>query len=125
MFGWGQHDLKVAGSQGTGLTSVLTGLTGLARKFGRARSVTPNSQVVRKKPSFDELLRKYQKIAEQKQNNRLEDQSWNFSSSRAKKHRQSPHWSSSFIPSMHVPCTLVFILYSIDACAMECMFRYT
>jgi hypothetical protein len=56
----GQHDHKVVGSQGTGLTGVLTGLTGLARKFGRA------SQMVRKKPSFDELLRKYQKIAEQK-----------------------------------------------------------
>jgi hypothetical protein len=37
----GQHDHKVVGSQGTGLTGVLTCLTGLARKFDRAQSVTP------------------------------------------------------------------------------------
>jgi hypothetical protein len=67
----GQHDLKVVGSQGTGLTGVPTDLSGLARNSGRAKSISPNSQVMRKKPTFDELLHKYQRIAEQKQNNRL------------------------------------------------------
>jgi hypothetical protein len=52
----GQHDHKVVGSQGTGLTGVLTGLTGLARKFGRARSVTPNSQMVTKKPHIIQFV---------------------------------------------------------------------
>jgi hypothetical protein len=87
----GQHDHKVVSSQGTGLTGVLTGLTGLARKFGRARSVTPNSQVVRKKPSFAELLHKYQRIVEQKPNDWLGEQRWNSSSPKATKHRQSSH----------------------------------
>jgi hypothetical protein len=99
----GQHDLKMAVSQSTGLTGVLTSLTGLARKSGRAESIPPNSKVMRKKPSFDELLHKYQKIAEQKQNNRLGDQRWNSSSPKTKKHQRTSHWSSSFIPSMHVP----------------------
>jgi hypothetical protein len=88
MLGWGQHDHKGVGSQGTGLTGVLTGLTGLTRKFDRARSVKPNSQAVRKKPSFAELLHKYQRIAEQKQNNRLGEQRWNSSLPKAKKHRR-------------------------------------
>jgi hypothetical protein len=70
----GQHDLKMVVSQSTGLTGVLTGLTGLARKSGRAESIPPNSKVMRKKPSFDELLHKYQKIDKQKQNNKLGDQ---------------------------------------------------
>jgi hypothetical protein len=61
--------------------------------------------VVKKKPSFAELLHKYQRIAEQKQINRLGKQRWNSSSPKAKKHRRSSHWSSSFIPSMHVPWT--------------------
>jgi hypothetical protein len=65
MLGWGQHDLKVAGSQGTGLTSVLTNLTGLARNSGRSESIPPNSKVVKKKQSFPELLQKYERIAEQ------------------------------------------------------------
>jgi hypothetical protein len=84
----GQHDHKWVSSQGISLTGVLTGLTGLARKFDRARSVTPNSQVVRKKPSFAELLHKYQRIAEEKQNNRLGEQRWNSSLPKAKKHRR-------------------------------------
>jgi hypothetical protein len=67
----GQHDLKVAGSQGTGLIRVLTGRIGLARNSGRSESILPNSKVVKKKPSFAELLHKYQRIAEQKQNNQL------------------------------------------------------
>jgi hypothetical protein len=70
----GQHDLKMVVSQSTDLTGVLTGLTGLARKSGRAESIPPNSKVMRKKPSFDELLHKYQKIDKQKQNNKLGDQ---------------------------------------------------
>jgi hypothetical protein len=105
MFGWGQHDHKWVSYQGTGLTGVLTGLTGLAKKFDRYRSVTPNSQVVRKKPNFAELLHKYQRMAKQKQNNRLGGQRLNSSLPKAKKHRRSSHWSSSFIPSMHVSWT--------------------
>jgi hypothetical protein len=99
----GQNDLKVASSQGTSLIGVPTGLTDLARNFGRAESIPPDSKVVKKKPSFTELLYKYQRIAEQKQNNRLGAQMWNSSSPKAKKHRRSSHWSSSFIPSMHMP----------------------
>jgi hypothetical protein len=75
-------------SQSTGLTGVLTSLTGLARKSSRAESIPPNSKVV-KKPSFAELLYKYQRIAEQKQNSRLGEQRWHSSSSKAKKHRRS------------------------------------
>jgi hypothetical protein len=74
------------------------------RNFGKCdEDKIPNNKVMRKKPSFDELLHKYQKIAEQKQNNRLGDQRWNSSSPKAKKYRRTSHWSSSFIPSMHVP----------------------
>jgi hypothetical protein len=92
----------MAVSQSTGLIGVLTGL---ARKSGRAKIIPLNSKVVKKKPSFAELLYKYQRIAEQKQNNRLGEQRWNSSSPKTKKHRRSSHSSSSFIPSMHVPCT--------------------
>jgi hypothetical protein len=106
----GQHDLKVVVSQSTGLTSVLTGLTGLARKSGRAESIPPNSKVVKKKSSFAELLYKYQRIAQQKKKIQLGERRLNSSSPKAKKHRRSSHWSSSFI--------------SIDACAMDCIFRY-
>jgi hypothetical protein len=53
----------VAISQSIGLTGVLTGLTGLARKSGGAESIPPNSKVVKKKPNFAELLYKYQRIA--------------------------------------------------------------
>jgi hypothetical protein len=101
----GQYDLKVAGSQGTSLTGVLTGLTDLTRNSGRSESIPPNSKVVKKKPSFAEFLHKYQRIAEQKQNNQLGKKRWNSSSPKAKKHRRSSHWSSSIIPSMHVPWT--------------------
>jgi hypothetical protein len=58
----GQHDFKVAISQSIDLT----GLTGLARKSDRAKSIPPNSKMVKKKPNFAELLYKYQRIAEQK-----------------------------------------------------------
>jgi hypothetical protein len=51
----GQHDLKVAGSHGTSLTGVLTGLTGLTRNSGRFINIPPNSKVVKKEPSFAEL----------------------------------------------------------------------
>jgi hypothetical protein len=73
-----QHDLKVAISQSIGLTGVLTGLTGLARKSGRVESIPPNSKVVKKNPNFAELLYKYQRIAEQKQKNRLGEQRWHM-----------------------------------------------
>jgi hypothetical protein len=94
----------VDGSQGTSLTGVPTGLTGLARKYGGAANFMPTSKVMKKKPSFAEFLHKYQKIAVQKQNNRLRDeQSRNSSSPTAKKHQRSSYWTSSFISSMHVP----------------------
>lgn len=96
----GQEDFKVAGSKGTDLTSVPTGH---ARNFGRATNIALKSKMVKKKPSFVELLHKYQRIAEQNQSNRLGDQNWNSSSPKVKKHRRSSHWSSSFILSMHVP----------------------
>jgi hypothetical protein len=101
----GQHDLKVAGSHGTCLIGVLTGLTGLARNSGRSESTPPNKKVVKKKPSFAELLHKYQRIVEQKQINQLGKQRWNSSSPKAKKRRRPSHWCSSFIPSIHVPWT--------------------
>jgi hypothetical protein len=53
----------VVGSQGTGLTGVPTDLSGLARNSGRAKSISSNSKVTIKKPRFDELLHKYQRIA--------------------------------------------------------------
>jgi hypothetical protein len=103
-------------SQSTGLTGVLTALTGLVRKSGRAESILPKSKVMRKKPSFDELLHKYQKIAEKKQNNRLGDQRWNSSSSKAKKHRRTSHLSSSFIPSVHVPWSAYLGMLNYSTC---------
>ena len=101
----GQDDLKVTGSEGIGLTGDQTGLTGLARNSGKVQNVSPRSKGMKKKPSFTELLHKYQKIADQNKHNRLRfDQSRNSSSPSAKGHqRWSSHGSSSFIPSMHMP----------------------
>ena len=56
----GQDDLKVTGSKRTSLTGVQTDLTGRARSFGKAESVTLWNKVMKKKPSFAELLHKYQ-----------------------------------------------------------------
>jgi hypothetical protein len=95
----------MASIEGTSLTGDPTSLIDQANKFGRAVSVTPDNKVMRKKSSFAESLHKYQRIAEQKQSNRLRDQSWNSSSPKAKKHQRLSHWSPSFIPSMHVPWT--------------------
>ena len=78
-----------------------TGLTGSSDrsepgKFGGAKN--------RIKPTFEELLDKYKKISAQKQSNQLEGKQKRSSSSpRSRKHQQSSYWSSSFIPSMHVP----------------------
>ena len=86
----GQEDLKATGSDITGLTSGQTGLTGFAKNSSKDRSVTPRSKGMKKKPSFDELLQNYQKIAEQNKNTRLGfDQSRNSSSPRAKRHQRS------------------------------------
>ena len=80
-----------------------TGLTGSSdqsepKKSGGAKNRT--------KPTFEELLDKYEKISEQKQSNQLEDKRRrNSSSLRSRKHQWSSYWSSSFIPSMHVPWT--------------------
>ena len=84
--GW-QDDLKVTGSDGTGLTGVQTGLTSFDRNSHRDQCVTLRSKGTKKKPSFAELLHKYQKIAEQNKNNRLGvDQSGNSSSPKSKRH---------------------------------------
>jgi hypothetical protein len=102
----------VASSKGTDLTGDPTGLTGHAKKVGRVKSVTPDIKVMGKKPSFAELLQKYQKIAKQKQSNRLGDESWKL---------------EFFITESKEASTiiiLVFIVYSINACAMEWLFRY-
>ena len=71
----GQDNPKSASSKGTGLTGAQPSLTGLARNSGGATNFMP----------------------------KRDDQSGNSSSSKAKKHRRSSHWSSLFIPSMHVP----------------------
>ena len=58
----------------------------------------------RTKPTFEELLDKYKKISEQKQSNQLEGKrKRNSSPPRSRKHQRSTYWSSSFIPSMHMP----------------------
>ena len=86
----------------TGQIGPATGLTGPSENFGNSPKT-----MMKKKPSFEELLCKYQKIAEKKQINRLEgNQRRNYASSRTKKnkhHWRSSHWYSSFILSMHVP----------------------
>ena len=98
----GQDDLKVTGSEGTGLTGDQTDLIGLARNSSKVQNVTPRSKGMKKKPSFAELLVKYRNIAEQQQNNQLEgNKARNSSSPREKRHQRSSHWSSSFVPSMH------------------------
>jgi hypothetical protein len=98
----------VAGSQGTGLIGVLTCLTGLTRNSGRSESTPPHNKVVKKKPSFAELLEKYQRIAEANQLVRKAKVEFFITKSKE---------ASTTI-------TLVFIIYSIDACAMDCIFRY-
>jgi hypothetical protein len=55
----------VTDSEGTDLIGDPTSLTSHAKKFGRSQSVTPNSQVMRRKPSFAEFLHKYQRIYSQ------------------------------------------------------------
>ena len=57
--GW-QDDLKVTGSDGTGLTGVQTGLISFDRNSHRDQCVTLRSKGTKKKPSFAELLHKYQ-----------------------------------------------------------------
>ena len=84
----GQDDLKVTGSERTGLTGVQTDLTGRARCSGKAESITLWNKVMKKKPSFAELLHKYKKIAEQRLG---DDQSRNSSSPSVKRHQRSSH----------------------------------
>jgi len=83
-----QDDLKVTGSDGTGLTGVQTGLTSFDRNSHRDQCVTLRSKEMKKKPSFAELLHKYQKIAEQRLG---DDQSRNSSSPSVKRHQRSSH----------------------------------
>jgi len=76
-----------------------TGLTGL-----NLRSLVVQKN--RTKPTFEELLDKYKKISEQKQSNQLKGKRRrNSSPPRSRNHQRSSYWSSSFIPSMHVPWT--------------------
>ena len=88
----GQDKSNHIGSDRIGLTS------SSPRKFGGVKNRT--------KPTFEELLDKYKKMSEQKESNQLEvKRRRNFSPPRSKKHQRSSYWSSSFIPSMHVPWT--------------------
>jgi len=57
----GQEQKRSSRSAKTGLTGHEIGLTGPSGNFGN----DPKT-MTRKKPSFEELLRKYQKIAEEK-----------------------------------------------------------
>ena len=99
----GQDQKKSAGSTKTGQIGHKIGPTGPSCNFGNSPKIT-----TRKKPSFEELLHKYQRIAAEKKIDRLEGkQRRSYSSSRAKRnqhHWGSSHWSSSFfIPLMHMP----------------------
>ena len=60
----GQDDLKVTGSDGTGLTGVSTGLTGAKTSLTGASSEFGNSSKAKNwiRPSFKELLAKYEKM---------------------------------------------------------------
>ena len=79
----GQDQKKSAGTAKTGLTGHEIGLTGPSGDFWNSPKIT-----TRKKPSFEELLRKYQKIAEEKKIDRLEgNQRRSYSSSRAKRNQ--------------------------------------
>ena len=69
----GQDDLKATGSDGTGLTGVPTGLTGAKTGLTGASSESGNSSEAKNwiRPSFKELLAKYEKMgATQKQRRR-------------------------------------------------------
>ena len=81
-----------------------TDLTGSSDQSDRSETRKSGGAKNRTKPTFEELLDKYKKMSEQKESNQLESkQKRNSSPSRSKKHQRSPYWSSSFIPSMHVP----------------------
>jgi hypothetical protein len=68
----GQVDIKVLGSKRAKLISFGTGLTMFARNSSEIKNFRSRNKVMRKESSFDELLCRYQKIAEQKQSNQLE-----------------------------------------------------
>jgi hypothetical protein len=95
----------VVGSEGTGLTSYQIRLTGYAQKIGRAHSVIPKSQVMRKKPNF---VVSEDNRAKAKQSVRRANVDFFITKSKE---------ASTVI-------TLVFIIYSINACVMDCIFRY-
>jgi len=81
-----------------------TGLTGSSDRSDRSEPGKSGGAKNRIKPTFEELLDKYKKISTQKQSNQLEGKRKRSSSSpRSRKHQRSSYWSSSFIPSMHVP----------------------
>ena len=95
--GGGQDKSNQIGSDRIGLTS--SSDRSEPKKSGGAKNRT--------KPTFEELLDKYKKIFEQKQNNQLEGKRrMNSSPPRSRKHQRSSYWSSSFTPSMHVPWTV-------------------
>ena len=98
----GQDQKKSARSAKTDLTDHEIGPTSPSGDFDNSPKIT-----TRKKPSFEELLHKYQKIAEEKKIDQLErNQRRSYSSSRAKRNQHHwglSHWSSSFISSMHMP----------------------
>ena len=83
-----------------------TGLTGSSDRSDRSEPGKSGGAKNRIKPTFEELLDKYKKISAQKQSNQLEGKRRRSSSPpRSRKHHWSSYWTSSFIPSMHVPWT--------------------
>ena len=99
----GRQELKKGARYAkTDLTGHEIGPTSPSRDFDNSPKIT-----TRKKPSFEELLHKYKKIAEEKKIDQLErNQRRSYSSSRAKRNQHHcglSHWSSSFISSMHMP----------------------
>ena len=81
-----------------------TGLAGSSERSDWSEPRNSGGAKIRTKSTFEELLNKYKKMSEQKESNQLEvKRRRNFSPPRSKKHQRSLYWSSSFIPSMHVP----------------------
>jgi len=81
-----------------------TGLAGSSERSDWSEPRNSGGAKIRTKPTFEELLNTYKKISEQIQSNQLEGElRRNSSPPRSRKHQRSLYWSSSFIPSMHVP----------------------
>ena len=98
----GQDKSIYIGSDRTGLTS--SSDQSEPGKSGGAKN--------RIKPTFEELLDKYKKISAQKTKQSIGRQT-------------KKKFFITKIKKASTVIVLVFIIYSVDACAMECIFRYT